>query len=221
MQEELTRGVVEEIGAADDVGDALSGIVDDDGELVGEIAVGAEEDEVACVAGDVLSEGAAGAVVEGDGAGRDEKAPGAGQAAGWEAGAAGAGIGTVAGSFAGAGAGVDEAVSNEAIEGVAIEVFAAALEDDLFVGVEAEAGEGAEDGGGPLGAAAGLVDIFEADEPGAGVGAGVEPGGDGGDEGSHVQRPGGRGRESAAIHSIPLSPIAGGAPGGGVTAEYD
>lgn len=208
LEEDLAGGVVEEVGAADDVGDALIGIVNDDGELVGEVAVGAEEDEVADLVRDVLGEGAVGAVVEGDGNGRNEKAPGAGLAARGDAGAAGAGIRGVADLLAGAGAGVGEAVAGEAVEGVSVEVFATALIDDLFVGGEAVAIEGAEDGGGPLGAAARLVNVLNADEPGAAVGTGVEPGGYCGDERAHVERPGGGGRETASVHSFLFSLMA-------------
>ena len=47
LQQDLARGAVGEVLAADDVGDALLGVVDDDGELVGEDTVGALEHEVA------------------------------------------------------------------------------------------------------------------------------------------------------------------------------
>ncbi len=47
LQVDLARGRVEQIGAAHHVADRLRGIVHHHGELIGELAVGAVEDEVA------------------------------------------------------------------------------------------------------------------------------------------------------------------------------
>lgn len=80
VEEELAGGAVEEVVAANDVGDSLAGVVDDDGELVGGLA-GAEwvafgpDDEVADDFGDVKALGAGEGVVEGGVAGVDGEAP--------------------------------------------------------------------------------------------------------------------------------------------------
>ena len=63
LQVDLALRRAQEVGAANDVGDALLGIVDDDGELVGEEPIAALDQEVADVPGERL-------VCRGPGAGR-------------------------------------------------------------------------------------------------------------------------------------------------------
>mgnify|MGYP006862998132 FL=1 len=64
---DLTRRVVEQVGAAHHVGDALMNVVDDGGELIGPEAVRTLEYEVADFVFNVLCEVAAKAVGEGGG----------------------------------------------------------------------------------------------------------------------------------------------------------
>ena len=64
---DLTRRVVEQVGAAYHVGDALMNVVDDGGELIGPEAVRTLEHEVADFVFNVLREVAAEAVGEGGG----------------------------------------------------------------------------------------------------------------------------------------------------------
>ena len=47
LQQDLARSGVEQVGAADDVGDALVGVIHHHRQLVGPVAVGATQDEVA------------------------------------------------------------------------------------------------------------------------------------------------------------------------------
>src|SRR5690606_23013661 len=56
LQIELTRRVVEQVGAAHDVGDALVGVIEHHGQLVGVQAVTAPDDEVAHLALQLLAE---------------------------------------------------------------------------------------------------------------------------------------------------------------------
>ena len=49
LQEDLSRRGGEKIGAANDVGDPLRGIVDNDGELIREEAIASPDDEIADV----------------------------------------------------------------------------------------------------------------------------------------------------------------------------
>ena len=55
LQEDLARRRSEQVGSADDLGDPLFGIVDDDGKLVGEDSVGALQHEIADLLLDVLA----------------------------------------------------------------------------------------------------------------------------------------------------------------------
>ena len=66
LQVDLALRRAQEVGAANDVGDALLGIVDDDGELVGEEPIAALDQEVADVPGERLSAGALEPVDEAD-----------------------------------------------------------------------------------------------------------------------------------------------------------
>ncbi len=91
LQGDLPRRVVEQVGAAHDVADALRGVVDHDRQLIGPQAVGAPHDEVADVDLEALLEAAGDAIVEADGISGNTEAPGADRAA-VQPGATGAGI---------------------------------------------------------------------------------------------------------------------------------
>lgn len=73
---DLPGRVVEQVGAAHDVGDALMDVVDDGGELIGPKTVCALEHEVADLMLDILRECAAETIREGGGARSCEKAKG-------------------------------------------------------------------------------------------------------------------------------------------------
>ena len=161
------------------MGDVLVGVIDDDDELIGVEAVGAAEDNVA--AGHVIG---------------NAEADGAGFSAGREAVATGAGV-AVSDLFSGTSAGVG--VGFELIESGGVERVALGLPDDFFVPFEAVGFQSVEDEGVGAGDAPGFVDVLHADEPFAVVAARVEPGTDGGDEGSEVEGAGGGGREAAAV----------------------
>ena len=51
LQQNLSRGVVQEIGAAENICDASSGIVNNDGELIGVQAIAASQNEVTRLGG--------------------------------------------------------------------------------------------------------------------------------------------------------------------------
>ena len=65
LERDLPRRRRQEVASADDLRDALRRVVDDDGELVGERAVGAPHDEVAHRAGDLLLDPPPDPVLEG------------------------------------------------------------------------------------------------------------------------------------------------------------
>ena len=75
IEEELAGGGVEEVVAADDVGDTLAMVIDDDGELVRRLGAFGPEDEVADGGAGVVGLGAGDVVGEGDGSGRGDEAP--------------------------------------------------------------------------------------------------------------------------------------------------
>lgn len=54
LQKDLAGGIVEQVGAPDDVGDALFGIIHNDGQLVGIVAIPPLQDEVADTVGNLL-----------------------------------------------------------------------------------------------------------------------------------------------------------------------
>lgn len=66
LQDDVARCRGQQVGAPDDVVDALLGVVDDHGEVVGIDAVGALQDEVTTLAGDGAGDTALLAVDEGD-----------------------------------------------------------------------------------------------------------------------------------------------------------
>src|SRR5574340_4679 len=66
LQIDLARRVRQEVGAAHDVRDALEGVIDHDGQLVGEQTVGTPDDEIADVVREVLLQLAVDTVVKTD-----------------------------------------------------------------------------------------------------------------------------------------------------------
>ena len=84
VEEDLSWGGVEEVVAADDVGDVHVGVIDDDGELIGGGVVGFGDDEVAELLAGEESLRAAEGVGEFDGGVGDEESDG-----GWSSGEGG------------------------------------------------------------------------------------------------------------------------------------
>lgn len=190
------RGV-EQVHAADDVGDLLGFVIDRDGELVGPKAIAAAEDEVPGGGPEIFGKGAGKTVGEGEWGVGDAKAKGVrrGRAG------AGAAFAIVAASrdFAGATAGVGVAGGEQLGKGGGVERAALALVDDRFVPMEGVGFQLAQDNLVHAGEAAACVDIFHADEPFSAMMPGVEETGDGGDETAKVERAGGRRGEPATI----------------------
>jgi len=194
----LAGGGGEEVSAADDVGDELGGIVDDDGELVGPEAIGAFQDKVAGGVGEIFGLGAEPPVVPLNFAIGDAEAAAAGWAAGGEAEAAGAGVEFTRTEFGtGAAAGVD--LVAELGQGSGVGFVSLALVEDGSVPNEAIGLEGAEDTIGGAGDGAWRVKVLDADEPLAASAPGVEIAGGGGDEAAEVEVAGGRGGEASAV----------------------
>jgi hypothetical protein len=189
-EEELAEGGFDEVGAADDFGDAEVGVVDGAGELVAGDVVFAPDEEVAEIASGDSALGAevgvgenelfvigdAEAPVGGDAVGERRERCVGGRTEGFgvdgfvvEMRGAG-GFGDIA---AGAGAGENQAGGVEAGEGGTVEREALALGEDGAVPVEAEPAEVFLKSGDEFGAAAGGVEVVVAEEERAAGGAGA------------------------------------------------
>lgn len=190
LEEAMEVGGLEEVFAADDVGDALEGVVHDDGEVVAGADVLADEDGVAeeLGTGALISpdgvvprefaadfaEGPAQVEPQGVGFAGGE----AGSAFGLGQGATGAGVegalaavGCLTGALdlaldvgAGAEAGVEETSPLKLGRGGGVVVEMLALEADRLLPLQSEPGEIVEDRRGVPGRAAGRIDVFDAEE---------------------------------------------------------
>ena len=199
----LAGGGGEQVFAADDVGDALLVIVDDNGELVGPELVGAAEDEVADGGSEIFTLGAEAAIVPEDGAIGHTHALTARDAARRKAMATGAGVEFAIAQFtAGAGAAINGIA--QAYEGGGVGCVALALVEHGAVPMQTVSFEATEDAIGGAGYGARPVNIFYADEPFAAGAAGIEIAGDGGDETAEVEVTGGGGREASAVNGANL-----------------
>jgi len=207
LQKDLARCGVEQVGAPHDVRDALVGVVDHDGQLVGEVAVGAQQHEVADLAREVLAESALHDIVEADGRGVDPQAPGAGRLPGWQAGAAGTridhgaigrqcGIGQLP---ARAGAGIDEVVALERFQGLTVTLLACALHQHRAIPLEAAGVERAQNVIRRLTRAARLVYVLHAQQPAATLYARFEAAAERRDQRTEVQRPTRTGGKTADV----------------------
>lgn len=74
---DLARRRVQQVGASDDGVDSLRRVIHHHGELVGELAVGSQQDEIADGRGHILALRSLHAIVENDLLGRRKHAPGA------------------------------------------------------------------------------------------------------------------------------------------------
>ena len=222
-EEELAKGGADEIGAADDFGDAELGIVDGAGELVAGGVVFAPDEEVAEIAAGDGALGAAAGVGEKDFfAVGDAEAPVDGDffAEGRERGVGGrAEVGRVngfvvgggrGGGFVGggdrvediaarAGAGENATGGVEGGEGGAVAGQPGALRDDGFVPGEAEPAEVCEHGGDEIEAEAEGVEVVVAEEEVTAGGAGAFGGEPEGARVAEVEVAGGRGGQAAEI----------------------
>ena len=212
LQPELAGRRVEQVGAAHHVGGALRRIVHDHRELVGEDAVRPVHDEVADIAFQVLFDTSAYPVVEGDRAVVDAYAPGAHAAPGWQAAATGPGIDRALDADmrrgrrdfgARAGAGVCMAGGDQGIERRAVCADLPALHMDLSVPGQAESFERATDRICRARPVARRVEVFDAQQPFATRGAGVEPACQCRHQRAEVERAGGRRcKTPSVIHPV-------------------
>jgi len=198
LQPDLPRRRIEQIDAAHHRVDSLRGVVNDDCQLVRVLTVGAQQYEVADGAVEILLHTALNAVAKSDRRVGHAQPPGARRTAAAQAVAAGSRVDQSAvdrsrwragGDFRSrAGARVDLAVELQAHQFGVIEIQALALDEYFAIPCEAEAFEGAQDFVGGAGKRPRLVDVLDAQQPLATVGAGVEIAADGGDQRTKVQR---------------------------------
>ena len=211
------RGVVE-VGAADDVGDGLVGVVEDDGEVIGHADVAAGEDDVADIGqkcfgiNGMVARMDGPRLVEGEGAGGGESAGEveadrvAGAAVGHRAMPARAGInrrvfnaflwGAEGGPDVGAGAAAGVGEGGKSSERNGIAGYVLGLAQHRLGPGEAEPGEVLEDARLVFGAGAGGVKVFDSQEKLAAGGLGQIPGGQGREGVAEMQPPGRRGGEA-------------------------
>jgi hypothetical protein len=201
LQPDLAWRRVEQVGAADDGVDPLCGVVDDHRQLVGKLAVGTQQDEIADGAFcEVLPQGPLHAIVESEISrlparafarrappvqrpDRHGRFPGIHQAA-IDRRSAEAG-GNLAPRT---GAGIRLAGELQPGQCRPIEIQTPALDDDLAIPLKAEAFKRPQDAVGCARAAPRLVDVFDAQQPFAAVGARVKVAADCGDQRAEVQR---------------------------------
>ena len=210
LQPDLARRRNQQVLAADDMGDALLGIVGHHRQLVGPEAVGAQKHEVADVAGEILAVAADNGVVENDIAIGYAQPPGRGFAVfrlpESRMGAAAAinkTVGTGACFLlplaAAAVAGIDQAARLQIGQHHAVQRMAAALVGDFAVPFKTEGFKGAQNVGGGAGHLARRVEIFHAHQPTAAGGTGGGVGCGGGQQRADVQQAGGAGGETAGV----------------------
>ena len=209
LQVDLARGGNEQVLPAYDVCNALVGIVSNDGKLVRPKSVGAQEDEVADVAGEVLGVMSDDTVVKSDGFVVDADAP-----CGWFVGV-GAVFGTAAASvvnesvgtlgggrlpvFAAAITGIEQAFFFQTTKGVPVQGMAAALPNDFAVPFETEGFKRVQDMRGGTGHFARRVEVFHTDQPFAPVCARIGVGCKRGQQRADVEQAGGAGGEASDI----------------------
>ena len=210
LQPDLARRRNQQVLAADDMGDALLGIVGHYRKLVGPEAVGAQKYEVADVAGEILAVAADNGVVENNIAIGHAQAPGRGFAVfrlpESRIGAAAAinkTVGTGARFLlplaAAAVAGIDQAARLQIGQHRAVQRMAAALVGDFAVPFKTEGFQRAQNVGGGAGHLARRVKVFHAQQPTAAGGTGGSIGRGGGQQRADVQQAGGAGGETAGV----------------------
>ena len=199
LQQDLPRGRIEQVGAAHHVGDALRGVVDHHRELVGPVAVGTLEHEVADLFADVLAHAPLDRIVEAEcGGGRHAQpegrrgAHGAGNALAMDA----AVVGEVA---AAAVAGKSGARCEQAVECGLIDVATFALAQHRAVGMQSERRQRAQLLPGGARDLTRRVEVLDPHQPFATGAPRQQPAAECRQQRTEMQRPGRRGREAAAI----------------------
>jgi hypothetical protein len=209
LQVDLARGVVGQVGAAHHVGDALGSVINHHRQLVGPQAVGAVQDEVAHGLRHVLLLRAQAAVGPADlhALAADHRAqPGGAGGLAVQAIAAGAGVDAFGKAVVrlaqggpggvdlapAAAAGVGQAGGQQLVQRRLVGRAAGGLPQRRRVGHQAQRGQLAQDHLAPAGQAARGVDVLNAHQPAAALGAGVQPAGQRGHRAAGMQRAGGR-----------------------------
>ncbi len=209
LKRNLSRGRVEEVRSAHDLGHILSGIVHDDRELVRGRAVSALDDEVADRGCDVFGERAENEIFEGEDAGRNAEADGADLLSGRKAAAARPWIDASRGWITAVGGGsrpgeirprtgtgVDHSPFSKNLQRRVVVRETPRLKSDLLVPRQAVALERSENLVRGSRDDARRVEILHPHEPAPAVRTGEQPRAQRGDEAAKVQGSRGRGRES-------------------------
>lgn len=207
LEEYLPGGRVKQICTTDNVGNALPRVIDYNGELIGEITVGTQDDKVSDIAGEILLLMPLDCVVKRNCHIVHANAPGARSAAGGQAMSAGArvdGFGAGAqrrvGNFAaGTGAGKCQVSLLQRVHRVFVKRRSPALELNAAIPLEAAGFEQGQDRSGRAFLFAGAIEVFNAYQPFTIRGASVEPTADRRDKGPEVKRAGRGGGETAPV----------------------
>ena len=212
LQQDLPRRGGEQVRAAHHVGDALLEVIHDDGELVGEEAVGAPHDKIADLAGEVLLDPALKGVIECGHLIVHPHADRARRSSRRKAAAASAGVDRLTRERKGrvgdfpprAGAAEHRLLALQTRQRRVVGCTAAALEHDLPIPFEAVRFERPENGSRRTRCFARRVEVLHAHGPFAAALARIEIAPDRRYEGTEMQRSGGRGREAPAIRFFRL-----------------
>ena len=200
LQEDLSSGAVEQVGAAGDMGDRHRGVVDHDGELIRPGSVAAAEHEVTDLARDVLAAATEHAIVEADLASRHAPAQARRSIGMARRRATGAGVDrlgavrrdrAVAQLFAGAGAWIGvEPLERGLVPRVPLGLPVGPMRTadvGAFVPVEAEPAKVVELAALVLGLAALGIEIFDAQDEHPTRGSGLQPREQGGADVAEVE----------------------------------
>ncbi|MNH17343.1 hypothetical protein D3C79_770120 [compost metagenome] len=176
MQVQLARSVIQQVGAADDIGHPLPGVIQHHGQLISVQAIAAANDKVADLAAQMLFETALDPVIEMVGQLWHPYADGRVLAA-VPGVAAQARVNAVIAFelLARAGAGVGQTLTEQAFDHFGIGLVALALVHHLAIPFQAVAFQGVEDRCLGAGGFAGRVDVFHAHQPGAADRTRVQP----------------------------------------------
>jgi len=209
-EENLARRIVNEVGAAHDVGDARKNIVRDDCKLIGPESVGTLQNEVAYFMFDILREVSETPVMEGKNAGRHAESE---RPDGFAVSALTAGSWidpfgkTEAKVFckdflSRAGAAIDEAKFLKALERLFIGGITIVLPENGFVRLHSEALQIFNEAFSRSGDVPRGVNILNPQKPGSLVRAGIEPARQRCGKASGMELAGGRGSKATAIHGV-------------------
>jgi len=195
LQQDLARGVVQQVGAANDVRDALVGIVDDNREHIRDQRIASLQDEIPARRRDVLAEAPADPVVELQGAGRYRESQRRRRIGRPVRPPAGPRVALFLGQLTpAAAAAVEQSPARQLVESLPVRIPAAGLAQDRLRPFEAECGKSGQDAlAGACDFARG-VQVLDSDPPAPAAMAGVKVAAKGGQYRSNMQLPGRRGR---------------------------